>query len=120
MGFEGSRPTLGGVTDDGEKVQPWLLPGLRRLRRWQHGHSSGFGSRHITLGRMADGRWLVEDTDVRRGSHAYRSRERAEQAATELMWDGDWQEVPAVIDAHGLADGWVRRGGTWMRGNPAG
>ncbi len=103
------------MADDGEKVDPWLLTGLRRLRRWQSGHTAGFGARHLTLGQMADGRWLVEDTDIRRGSHAYRSRERAERELAERMWDGDWSEVPAVIDAHNQAEGWVRRGNTWMR-----
>jgi len=103
------------VAGDGEKIQPWLLPGLQRLRRWQHGRTSGAGSRHVTLGRTADGRWLAEDSDVARGSRAYRSRERAEHALTELMWDGDWQEVPAVLDHNGRAEGWVRRGGAWMR-----
>jgi len=110
-----SRPTIGGVADEPERVQPWLLPGLQRIRRWQSGHTSGYGARHLTLGQTPDGRWIVEDTDVRRGSYAYRSRERAERELAELMWSGDWREVPAVIDAHGQAVGWVRRGGTWTR-----
>lgn len=107
---------------DGEKVEPWLLTGLQRLRRWQLGHTSGFGARHLTLGRMADGRWLVEDTDVRRGSHAYRSRERAERQLAELMWDGEWQEVPAVLNAQGqpVGGGWTRSGNTWIRDQPDG
>ncbi len=103
------------MADDGERVDPWLLTGLQRLRRWQYGHSSGFGSRHVILGRMADGRWLAEDSDTARGSHAYRSKERAERQLAELMWDGQWAEVPAVIDANGRAEGWTRRGNTWMR-----
>ncbi|WP_433460684.1 hypothetical protein [Micromonospora sp. CA-248212] len=107
------------MADDGERVDPWLLTGLRRLRRWQHGHTAGYGARHLTLGQMGDGRWLVEDSDTARESRAYLSRERAERQLAELMWDGDWQEVPAVIDARGSADGWVRRGGAWMRDDPA-
>ncbi|MCG5464244.1 hypothetical protein MED01_002409 [Micromonospora sp. MED01] len=108
------------MTDDGEQVQPWLLTGLRRLRRWQQGHTSGSDSRHVTLGLMGDGRWLVEHTDIRVGSYAYRSRERAEQEAAKHMRDGDWHEVPAVLDANGQAEGWVRRGNTWMRDEGSG
>ncbi|MEV5211314.1 hypothetical protein AB0K35_27960 [Micromonospora sp. NPDC053740] len=103
------------MAGDGDQVQPWLLSGLRRVRRWQHGHTSGSDSRHVTLGLMADGRWLVEHTDIRVGSHAYRSRERAEQEAANHMRACDWQEVPAALDANGHAEGWVRRGNTWMR-----
>lgn len=101
---------------------PWLLTGLQRVRRWQLGHGGGFGSRHVTLGRMADGRWLAEDSDTARGSYAYRTRERAERQLAELMWDGKWQEVPASLDANGRAvgGGWTRRGNTWMRDEPAG
>ncbi|MEV0214309.1 hypothetical protein [Micromonospora sp. NPDC050695] len=105
------------MTDDGEVVVPWRLTGLQRVRRWQFGHSSGFGSRHVTLGHTADGRWLAEDSDTARGSRAYRTRERAERALAELMWDGEWHEAPAVLDANGQADGWVRCGGTWVRGS---
>lgn len=105
------------MADDGEQVDAWLLPGLQRLRRWQCGHTAGYGSRHVTLGRMVDGRWLVEDSDIRVGSRAYRSRERAERQLTELMWDGEWTEVPAVLDGTGrpVDRGWIRRGNTWMR-----
>lgn len=109
------------MADDGEKVEPWLLTGLQRLRRWQYGHSAGFGSRHLTLGQMADGSWLAEDSDTARGSHAYRTRERAERELTALMWDGQWTEVPAVLNAQGqpVGGGWIRRGNTWMRDEPS-
>ncbi len=107
------------MAGDGEKVEPWLLPGLQRVRRWQSGHTAGSDSRHITLGHTPDGRWVVEHTDIRVGSHAYRTRERAEQALTELMWDGDWHEVPAVIGANGKAEGWTRRGNLWARDKPS-
>jgi len=108
------------VADEPERVEPWLLPGLQRVRRWQSGHTSGYGARHLTLGHMADGRWLVEDTDVARGSHAYTRRDDAERQLTELMWDGDWQEVPAVLDARGqpVGGGWTRSGNTWIRDKP--
>lgn len=75
----------------------------------------------MTLGELPDRRWVVEHSDVKIGSRAYRSPERAEQAATELMWQGDWVEVPAAYGANGqpVGEGWVRRGGGWVRSEDA-
>lgn len=105
------------MADDGERVQPWQMPGLRRIRRWQSGHASHHAARHVTLAALPDGRWLAEDSDVKQGSRVHRTRSGAEQRLTELMWDGDWQEVPAAYDSAGrpLDGGWVRLGSGWVR-----
>lgn len=102
-------------------MQPWELGGLRRVRRWRRGHISHWECRHVALGQLPDGRWVVEHTDVKVGARAYQSPERAERAVTELMWQGDWVEVPAVYRANGqpAGEGWVRRGGTWVRSEDA-
>ncbi|MFI1194096.1 hypothetical protein ACH4T9_12675 [Micromonospora sp. NPDC020750] len=103
--------------EEGERVEPWLLHGIRRHRRWQHGHTAHWASRHVTLGQLADGRWLVEHTDVTIGSRAYRSQERAQQEIGRLTADGEWTEVPAAYGADGkpIGEGWQRSGGNWVR-----
>lgn len=105
------------MTDDGERVDAWLLPGLQRIRRWQSGHASHYAAHTVTLGALPDGRWVAEDSNVQSGSRAYRSREAAELRLTELMWEGSWREVPAAYDAFGkpVGGGWVGRGGAWVR-----
>lgn len=103
--------------DDGEQVLPWQVQGLRRLQRWRHGHVSHHALREVTLGRMPDGRWLVEHSDVRVPSLAYRGEQRARQRVAELTAGDGWVEVPAELDAAGnpTSGGWRRAGGTWLR-----
>ncbi|MER7331650.1 MULTISPECIES: hypothetical protein [unclassified Micromonospora] len=103
--------------DDGERIEPWLLHHVRRIQRWQYGHTTHWASRHVTIGLLADGRWMVEHTDVTVGCRAYRDEQRARDVAAELTAVGEWVEVPAAYDAAGqpVGDGWVRRGGSWWR-----
>ncbi|MEU0078582.1 hypothetical protein ABZY58_11850 [Micromonospora tulbaghiae] len=103
--------------DDGERVQPWLVQGLRRLQRWRRGHEQTHAAREVTLGRMPDGRWLVEVSDVRVPSLAYRTEEDARRRVTALTASGGWTEIPAVYDASArpVGEGWQRRGGQWYR-----
>lgn len=105
------------VGDDGEQVQPWLLSGLRRVRRWQRGHAAHYAVDYVTLGELPDGRWIAEHSDVKVQSRVYRSRPAAERRITELMWNGRWEEVPAEYDAAGkpVGDGWVRLGSAWVQ-----
>lgn len=107
--------------DDGEQVQPWLVPGLRRIQRWRHGHITHHAMREVTLGRMPDGRWLVEHSDVKVGSYAYRSEQRARQRIAALTVGEGWLEAPAEYDAAGTptSGGWRRAGGGWVRDSPS-
>ncbi len=105
------------MTSTGEPVQPWLLPGLHRVGRWQRGHVGHHATRHVTLGVLPDGRWVAEHTDLTVGSYAHPTREAAERQATEWMWEGEWHEVPAAYGADGQphGEGWIRRGSQWIR-----
>lgn len=102
---------------NGERIEVWNAEGFRRVQRWQSGHLSHWQCRHVTLGVLPDGRWVVDHTDVRIGARAYPSEARARQAVAELMARGGWSEVPAEFGADGqpTTSGWVRRGGTWFR-----
>lgn len=105
------------MPDDGERVEPWLLHHVRRLQRWQYGHTTHWAVRYITLGQLADGRWLVEHSDTTIGCWAYRSEERAQEEIRRHTAGREWREVPAAFgpDAKPIGDGWVRRGGSWAR-----
>lgn len=73
--------------------------------------------RHVTLGRMPDGRWLVEHSDVRVPSLAYWDEQRARQRVADLTAGDRWVEVPVRFGpGHEPTDpGWRRAGGTWVR-----
>lgn len=105
------------MSDDGERVLPWLIGPIRRIQRWQYGHTSHWGSRHVTLGRLPDGRWMVEHSDVKIGARAYHDEQRARHAAGRLTARDGWREVPAAFDGSGqpTEPGWYRSGGTWLR-----
>ncbi|MEU7978262.1 hypothetical protein AB0B63_06990 [Micromonospora sp. NPDC049081] len=105
------------MTSTGEPVQPWLLPGLQRVARWQRGHTGHHAAAHVTLGQAGDGRWIAEHTDLNVGSYAHPTREQAERQITEWMWHGQWVEVPATYQADGTphGHGWVRHGSQWVR-----
>lgn len=105
------------MVDEGERVEPWLLDGLRRVRRWRYGYIFHRQCRHVTLAVLADGRWLVESTDRQVGPRAYRTERRARDVAAQLVSSEGWVEVPAQYDAYGkpLGDGWRRLGGEWVR-----
>ncbi|WP_328344767.1 hypothetical protein [Micromonospora sp. NBC_00421] len=105
------------MSGPGKRVQPWNLPGLQRVRRWQQGHTGHHAARHVALGELPDGRWIAEHADLTIGSYTHPTREAAEQQLTEWMWDGEWHEVPAAYKADGqpYGDGWVRRGSQWVR-----
>lgn len=107
------------MAGDGEQVQPWLLGPVRRVQRWQFGSTTHWQSRHVTLGQLADGRWLVEHSDVRVDSRAYRREQRARQVAAELTAGDGWREVPAEFggDGNPTSPGWYRSGGAWLRGD---
>jgi hypothetical protein len=48
---------------------------------------------------------------------AHRDQAGAERRLVELMWEGEWVEVPAAYDSAGqpLDGGWRRAGGGWVR-----
>ena len=102
---------------EGERVDVWMLPNLRRVQRWQFGAISHWRCRHVTLGTLPDGRWVVDHTDPRIGGHIYPNEQEARTAAGRLMADGEWFEIPANYGADGQPVGsdWVRRGGQWRR-----
>lgn len=103
--------------DDGEQVLPWQVEGLRRLQRWRHGHIAHHALREVTLGRLPDRRWLVEHSDVRVPSLAYRGEDAARRRVADLTRGEGWVEVPAELDANGnpTSGKWRRSGGTWLR-----
>ena len=103
---------------EGKRVEVWQLPGLQRVQRWQSGAISHWQCKHVTLGVLPDGRWVVDHTDPRIGGRIYRAEDEARAAAGRLMADGDWIEIPANYNADGqpTTSGWVRRGGQWRRG----
>ena len=59
-----------------ERFYPWLFEGVRRLEGWSYkaDHISGDGV--LYLGRLADGRWFVDDTREK-PSWAYESEVEA-------------------------------------------
>lgn len=102
---------------DGERIEVWNATGFRRVQRWQTGHLSHWQCRHVTVGTLPDGRWVVDHTNTHIGARAYPTEARARQVADQMMAGGEWHEVPAEMDATGqpTTPGWVRRGGSWFR-----
>lgn len=114
-----SLGSVAGVSwEDGEPITPWLIHGVRRVQRWRSGHVSHHACRHVTLGALTDGRWMVEHSDVRVGSRAYPDEQTAREVAKALLAEGEWRRVPAEYDDGGqpTEPGWRRSGGDWYRG----
>lgn len=93
--------------------------GLHRLWRWRTGILNGHSERHVTIGRLADGRWFVDDTRAHGGAWVCRGEADAFDVADWVMARSGltWTRTPAAFDGRGGAveAGWVALGQRWFR-----
>ncbi len=67
--------------------------GKRPLRRWRAGVLNGWNAKHVTIGRLGDGRWYVDVT----GQMAYATGDQGEAEALlgRVLARDVWRPVPA-------------------------
>lgn len=90
--------------------------GKVRERRWVTGTVNGPDQRHVSAGRLADGKLFVEPPREPAFVFAADAHAEVEALLARLMADGVWRPCPASYDARQQpCDGgrWVKRGQSW-------
>lgn len=83
--------------------ETWDMHQLVVVRRWRSGLGGGHSERHVSLGHLPDGSWLVKDTRAQvarlfAGGTSQEARAAAQEHAAALMAGGVWEPTIATFE----------------------